>query len=313
MGLEFKEPCKFTMSANEIRVFSECPRKRYYSSRDCLAIRANTPRNALMLGSAFHETLAYYYTELDKKIKEAQANGLILNDELVSELFEEIPSYSIENNEELVLNESDLKTYNCIIENYKHTIIDDCLIFEVLACEQTFYMENWPCDDVMYHGFIDMVVRRRDDGKIYFFEHKTCAGFRPEIYSRFDIQLHIYDVYGYQMYGDDFGGMILNQVKKAKTEKGYDELRLVYNYGQDEREDFTQWLKAKTEEAISPSNHHAPCNNYMSCKMCEYQDICLKFGYKVPKDVNEILNDFKDEEGNDMYAYDPRNTGEEEG
>ena len=43
MSLDFKAPCKHTFSANEIRTASECARKRYYASRDCLAIRANKP------------------------------------------------------------------------------------------------------------------------------------------------------------------------------------------------------------------------------------------------------------------------------
>lgn len=303
MGLDFEKPCTHTLSANEIRVASECARKRYYSSRDCLAIRANTPRNALLLGSAFHQTLQYYYTELDKKIKEL---GLAIPTvEDCQDLMDQITVPDIDTS---LLQASDLATYRCIIDMYKEQIPYDLVQYEVISCEQAFYMKNWPIDDVMYHGNIDMIVRDRNTGLFYFFEHKTCASFRPEIYSRFDIQLHIYDAYGVQEYKDMFGGMILNQVKKAKTEKGYDQTRQIYTYNNVERKDFLLWLKAKTIAIVSPDNHHAPCNNYMSCKMCEYQNICLKYGYVVPATTKEITEnkDFVGEDGNTLFTYDPR-------
>ena len=316
MGLDFKKPCRFTLSANEIRTFSECPRKRYYSSRDCLAIRANTPRTALMLGSAFHSSLEYYYTELNKLVNEHLSKGeveesKILSYEYIEMLLECIPPFSIENFKGM--GEGDIKTLQNIIFNYRDQLIKDLVEYEVVACEQQFYLESWPIDDVMYHGFIDMIVHKRSDDKIYFFEHKTCAGFRPEIYSRFDIQLHIYDFYGNKEYGDKFGGMILNQVKKSKTAKGYDAQRDLYQYDQNERDDFEQWIKLKTAALANPSNIHAPCNNYMSCKMCEYQDICMKFGYKIPKTHEEIIDDtaFEDEEGNKLFEWDPRESEEE--
>lgn len=310
MGLDFKAPCKYTMSANEIRQFSDCARKRYYASRDCLAIRANTPKGNLLLGSAFHETLQYYYTELDKRVKKL---GLVAPSIVACQvLLDCIPEYSFGENSPQP-NEADRSTYNCIVNLYKEQIAYDLVDYEVIGCEQAFYMHNWPIDDVMFHGLIDMVVRKRSNGMIYFFEHKTCAGFRPEIYSRFDIQLHIYAEYGHIQYGEQFGGMILNQVKKAKTKRGYDHKRDIYEYDNAEMADFYTWIKAKTELVVSPENNHAPCNNYMSCRTCEYQDICLKYGYRIPKTTKEIVDTFKDEEENPTFIYDPRNTEEVEG
>lgn len=305
MPLDFKVQCKHTLSANEIRIASECARKRYYASRDCLAIRANTPKTALLLGSAFHSALQYYYTELDKKIKELGLAMPTVED--CQDLLDTIQEYQVDEDN---LSASDLATYRCIIDMYKEQIPYDLTEFEIINCEQAFYMHHWPIEDVMYHGNIDMIVRSRIDNKIYFFEHKTCAGFRPEIYSRFDIQLHIYDAYGAREYGDEFGGMILNQVKKAKTEKGYDQMRQTFSYSKEERSSFFNWLKAKTEAVVSPNNQHAPCNNYMSCKMCEYQNICLKYGYEVPKVTQEITEspEFIGEDGNPLFAYDPRIT-----
>jgi predicted Zn-ribbon and HTH transcriptional regulator len=175
----------------------------------------------------------------------------------------------------------------------------------------------------MHHGFIDMVVMDRDTGFVYFFEHKTCKDFRPAIYDRFDIQLHIYAQYGVLEYGDSFGGMILNQVKKAKTERGYDSSRGTFTTDEEELNDFFKWIKVKTEGIVSPNNMHEPCNNYMNCKMCEYADICLKYGYKLPKSKEEIIDnpDFVieeiDPETNEsvkvpQFKYEPRDSKEED-
>ena len=58
---------------------------------------------------------------------------------------------------------------------------------------------------------------------------------------------------------------------------------------------------------------HEPCNNYMTCKMCDYAPICLKYGYEVPATHEEIVDAFVDEEtGEVMFKYDPRESDEEE-
>lgn len=317
MGLDFKAPCKFTLSANEIRVFSECARKRYYSSRDCLAIRSNTPRKALILGTAFHAALQYYYENIDAKLAELYGGtDYKFTYDDVLDVYEQIAPYSFyDENGELTVNEADFKTLTNMISCYIPQLINDLVEYEVIGCEVNFNIENWPIHDVMYHGLIDMIVRKRLDDKIYFFEHKTCANFRPEIYSRFDIQLHIYSIEGRRKYGDQFGGIILNQVKKAKTEKGYDQQRDLYNWDDKELGDFSIWLTKKTMALVSPDNMHAPCNNYMSCKMCEYIDICMRYGYEVPKTHEEITDTkvFTDDEGNALYAYDPRDSKDEGG
>ena len=324
MSLDFKAPCKHTFSANEIRTASECARKRYYASRDCLAIRANKPAKALLLGGAIHTCLQYYYTELDKKIKEVGLAKPTLED--CQDLLDTIPQLALEGYD--LLDKDSQKIYSLISEMYKEQIAVDLVSYEVISCELAFHMDDWPVADCMYHGFVDMVVKGREDDKIYFFEHKTCANFRPEIYDRFDIQLHIYAEYGKRYCdaeGCDFGGMILNQIKKAKTEKGYDTKRDLISYNDKELEDFYIWLKQKTEAVISPDNHHSPCNNYMTCKMCEYAPICLKYGYEVPQTTEEIINGFNEVVGQEVdadgnmhdiiqpsYKYDPRPDEEEE-
>lgn len=313
--LDFKAPCTHTFSANEIRVESECSRKRYYASRDHLALRANRPAKALMLGSAVHAFLAYHYTELQKFYDAyLQENGTAPDVDTLLDAMDDLPKY--ENPDLEQLDPDTRKVYDCVTSMNYYYIADDVTKYEILSCETPFQMEHWPIEDVVYHGFIDMEVRSRENGKIYFFEHKTCANFRPDIYDRFDIQLHLYAAYGKKQYGDEFGGMILNQMKKAKTFKGYDSKRATFEYNEAEMSDFITWLKAKTVAAISPDNTHAPCNNYMTCKMCEYAPICLKYGYQLPETTDEVISQFDDVdpitgECTPTYKYDPRTTEEE--
>ena len=313
MAIHFKSPCKYTLSANEIRQYSECARKRYYASRDCLALRPRKINKNLEIGRAIHLALQYYYTTLNLYIQEA---GLVSpTKEQVEALLDTVATYqlpsALEGGAELQL--GDTQIYDTVVRLYMPYIVDDLVHFEVLGCEMAFHMHNWPVEDVLYHGNIDMVVKDRETGLIWFFEHKTCSNFRPEIYNRFDIQLHIYDAYGKQEYGEYFGGMILNELKKAKTERGFGVMRLEYPYTDEERDEFFYWIKKKTEGLISPNNRHEPCNSYMGCKMCEYAPICMKFGYSVPKTTAEIADDpfFVTEEGEIMFAHNPRETEEE--
>ena len=321
MSLDFKKPCTFTLSANEIRTFCECPRKRYYSSRDCLALRGNSPRGALLLGDAFHKGLQYYYTEMNRLYDEFVSThyGEIPSEYDLLDLLDTIPDFepptSLDENGNPIqaMDESQLAMLNNMLTNYKERIPDDIAHFEVLRCEQTFSIENWPIPDVMYHGYIDMIVCERATGLIYYFEHKTCKDFRPEIYDRFDIQLHLYGYCGELEHEENFGGIILNQVKKSKTERGYANDRKTFHYSIEELEDFKMWLTQKTLALISPDNIHAPCNNYMSCKMCEYADICLKYGYEVPQTSEQITEDktFVDGADKPLYSYCPRESTEE--
>ena len=314
--LEFTDHkvCAHTLSANEIRQFTECPRKRYYSSRDCLAIRETKKNANLELGKAFHMAIGHYYVETQKKLAELIGDRKPTKEE-VDNAFLLVDAWDLP--EGLVLSPDDEKMLWCMVDNYMLTLKRDLVEYKIIQLELEIQMLDWPVPDCMYHGQIDMVVQSWDDGKYYFFEHKTCKAFRPDIYSRFDIQLHIYGTYGATKFApDNFGGMILNQIKKAKTVNGYGESRDIYTYSIEEINDFFSWIKAKTEECVSPSNKHAPCNNFMTCKMCPYAAICMKYGYEIPKTTEEITkSDFfteVDEDNNivPMYSYDPR---EEEG
>ena len=327
MNLNFNEVPEHIFSANEIRQYSECARKRYYSSRDCLAIRAAKPNGNLTLGKKVHEMFEYYYLKGEEAIKALIENisaqeGIDIDDcyelprGVVERALELVEPFQLSDEDVQALG-SDLSTFNCIHENYKaERLIDDLCKYEPLQCEMEFKLNNWPLDGVQYHGQIDMMVRERATSKIWFFEHKTCKDFRPEIYNRFDIQLHLYTVTGHNYCNASalqWGGIILNEVKKAKTVRGYAEHRMFYNYSHAEMNSFVEWLKAKTKAAISPSNFHEPCNTYMTCKMCEYANICLAYGYEVPQSHEEILDNASlvDEDGEHLYKYDPRGQEEE--
>lgn len=286
MELKFDEKDYKIFSANEIRTYCDCARKRYYSSRSCLALKSNKPAENLFLGSEVHKYLQFLYENSEDPFIDMEAKN-----------YETPADLSIDNQ----------KVFNCIKENYITQALEDLEKYQVIGCEVPFSIKDWPLEGVLYHGLIDMIVQDKEDGKYYFFEHKTCKDYRPLIYNRFDIQLHIYTVYGYQYVTqlglelDQFGGIILNEIKKAKTNLGFGINRTKYFFNLNEVLDFQNWLAKKTKGAISEDNDHEPCNNYMTCKLCEYADICMKYGYEIPKDTNEIIDQF-----GEQYLYDPR-------
>ncbi len=319
MELNFNDVPEHILSANEIRQYSECARKRYYSSRDHLAIRAKKPNGNLVLGKKVHEMFEHYYMKgeaaIEAIIRANDPQTYVEDAELPRELVEDalflVEEFQLSNEDKTALG-SDLAVFNCIHRMYvSERLIDDLCKYEPIACEMEFKLNNWPIDGVQYHGQIDLVMRERATRKIWFVEHKTCKDFRPEIYNRFDIQLHLYTVTGHNYcYGNDWewGGIILNEVKKAKTERGYAEHRMYYTYTDAEMAAFVQWLTAKTVAAVSPNNMHEPCNTYMTCKMCEYSSVCLAYGYEVPQSHEEILGNalLVDENGEVLYEYNPR-------
>lgn len=306
-----KRKCTHTFSANEIRTFCDCGRKRYYASRDLLAVRATKATPAFSIGTAVHKWLQVMYSKSSDLLQERDSDFSIESCRIAAE---DIRA-TINLDDFLAdLDDDNKKVFMCITQNYFETIVEDLTRYTVLGCEVDFQLDDWPVVDAMYHGQIDMIVLDREEQSIKFFEHKTCKDFRPEIYNRFDIQLHIYDTYG-RVYSQDmdlaWGGMILNEIKKAKTERGYAYHRMPYVYSFKEHDDFFRWLARKTYAAID--SVHEPCNNYMTCKMCDYAPICLKYGYEVPTTHEEIVDAFADEEtGEVMFKYDPRESDEED-
>ena len=220
MELNFDMVAKHTFSANEIRQYSECARKRYYSSRDCLAVRAVKPNGNLVLGKKVHEMLEYYYMHgqetIEGLVNQEEVRGSELPRELVEEAIALMDPFQLSDEDKEALG-NDLPVFKCIHENYTvGRLIDDLCKYEPLRCEMEFKLNNWPLDGVQYHGQIDMVVRERATNKIWFFEHKTCKDFRPEIYNRFDIQLHLYTVTGHNYCNAEsmeWGCIILNEIK----------------------------------------------------------------------------------------------------
>lgn len=76
-------------------------------------------------------------------------------------------------------------------------------------------------DDIHWQGIRDLVVRDRDDGLIYFIDHKTTGKKVDSQYyaASFDMsqQMTGYHWMGQQEHGDDFGGIIINAVQSTKT------------------------------------------------------------------------------------------------
>lgn len=277
------------LSASELKSYCECPRKRYYSSSHYLNLRPVEPNGNLLLGSKIHQMLEFYYTK-----------GTETPFELT-----EIEKSALKDN---------LAVFNCIHEIYIEQIKEDLRNFEVLETEMPFELVDFPFEGVTYHGFIDMVVKDKKDGTVRFFENKTSKDFRPEIYNRFDVQLHLYSIEGKrycEINGFTWGGIVLNEIKKAKTSKGYGMNRVNYVYDDKEEEQFIAWLRKKTLPAVSDEQFHEPCNDYMACKMCDYKDICLEFGYGLPT-YEQIVSTITNEDGENLYKTNKKEDEQED-
>ena len=76
-------------------------------------------------------------------------------------------------------------------------------------------------DDINWQGIHDLIVKDKADGLIYIIDHKTTGKkVNSSYYSEsFDTsqQMTSYHWMGQQLYGDDFGGIIINAVQSTKT------------------------------------------------------------------------------------------------
>ena len=72
-------------------------------------------------------------------------------------------------------------------------------------------------DEIQWQGIFDLVVRNRGDGLIYLVDHKTTAkkvdgSFYADQFESSQ-QMTGYHWMGTQLYGDDFGGIIINAIQ----------------------------------------------------------------------------------------------------
>ena len=187
---------------SRLQLMLECPQK--WSYRYNVEQEKKTSSIPLIRGSMLHLMLAHHYLQM-KADQEGVAN----------EWFDPYDALY-----QLCLQEGEVwdKEREMIIkcfDAYKHHWIDEKL--KIIAVEEMAYTKIGPH---VFTGRFDLVYEDRR-GKIWICDHKTTGRIHSKQRKFYSIsgQLVGYRYLGQQIYGDKFGGMILNQVQHTEPYK----------------------------------------------------------------------------------------------
>lgn len=267
---------KMRIDISEVKTFKTCGRKWYLSSRNMCNLKKKNRQAYFAVGTTFHEALHRLYSKVS---------------------LEKVQKYISRH-----LEGKECELVTAMVTNYAQEVLpQDLERFEVLEIEHYFSYE-WQDYDLC--GSIDMVVLDKQEGKVYGFEHKTCAKFRDELYLKMDEQPRLY-AYVLQDYTTtynmthgthyEYGGIYLNEVRKLKRK--FEHCRRLLNYSGDECDAFMAELRMITDAISTPKYKDiAATPNYFNCQMCDYKDVCMKYAYHTMAiEAQEVLKDFPDD------------------
>ena len=112
--------------------------------------------------------------------------------------------------------------------------------YEVLGVEQEFKM---PICGVMVRGFIDLILRDRNDGSIILVDHKSASSLTGKKLEQYLLQLYIYSSYIFEKYGCYPKKLVFNLFRAGKVAER--DFRL------DEFTRAVEWLCATTSRALT--------------------------------------------------------------
>lgn len=305
------------VDVSEIKSFKGCKRQWQLSSRNRFHLKPKAPQPQLIMGTIFHEALAQLYlgVSLDKVMDMVKREMDSTTDNCLLAM---IPGYY-----KNVLSD-DLDRY--IVLDVEHhfeiapTLSDGTLLFP----EQ----DDPTKSRLTVCGSIDLVVLDTLTNEIYGFEHKTCKDFRPETYLWMDEQPRVYTwalkeyvkKYNEKRYGQyitaweewkeagevpelepgepipaTLGGVYMNEVKKLLRQ--FKHKRTKCTYTESDLDNFMTTFFgqcAMCEKYVTGELFPAPNPDYMSCRMCAFQELCMTYMYSdLNKDV--ILHEFVEE------------------
>ena len=283
------------VDVSEIKTFKGCKRQWQLSSRNRFHLKPKAPQPQLLLGTLFHEALAQLYlgVSLDKVMDMIKKEMDPEND---NALLAMIPGY------------------------YKNVLPDDLDRYQVLDVEHHFEISPILSDGTLLFpdfedptksrlticGSIDLVVLDILTNEIYGFEHKTCKDFRPETYMWMDEQPRVY-TWALQEYVKRYnekhpnaepvtlGGVYMNEVKKLLRQ--FKHKRTKCTYTESDLDNFMMTFFghcATCEQYVQGELFPAPNPDYMSCRMCSFQELCMTYMYS-DLDKELILKEFVEE------------------
>lgn len=283
------------VDVSEIKSFKGCKRQWQLSSRNRFHLKPKAPQPQLVMGTIFHEALAQLYlgVGLDKVM-------------------------------DMVKREMDPTTDNCLLAMipgyYNNVLPDDLDRYQVLDVEHHFEIAPTLSDGTLLFpdpedptksrlticGSIDLVVLDTFTNEIYGFEHKTCKDFRPETYLWMDEQPRVY-TWALQEYVKKYnekhsnnvpvtlGGVYMNEVKKLLRQ--FKHKRTKCTYTESDLDNFMMTFFshcANCEDYVRTDAFAAPNPDYMSCRMCSFQELCMTYMYS-DLDKELILKEFVEE------------------
>jgi RecB family exonuclease len=200
------------MDSSKIKEFLTCPRKFFYSYM--LGLRSLSTNQHFVFGSALHLALEHLYKNRLNP-DELPAAMKIFMDEYRTEISEEEEHQYAPKTPEFAYLALDgyLKVYSN----------SDIATYDVVATEVPIEIEIHPEMPTKLTGVLDLVLRSKRDGKIWFLDHKTGQrnSMQWEVSYMQSVQMLNYLAGGLQLYGEDqVGGMIVNGIFLTKTGTG---------------------------------------------------------------------------------------------
>lgn len=268
------------IDVSEIKTYKDCQRKHLFSSRNRYHLVPNKPNDNLIFGTQFHEVLHMIY--LGSPLEKILA---WIDKEVTDSVHWKVMD-------------------NMAKGYYNGPYQQDKERYEVIDIEKKFQYQPFESNkDILLCGSIDMVCIDKTTNKFVGFEHKTAKNFRPEVYDLLDEQPRVYtwalkrileDYHKEGKYLDvkEVDCVILNQVKKLQTKFDYQRVECRYTDG--EIEAFMHYLSNTISDIAFSASASDPQPSFMKCQMCDYADLCMHYGYEMPKE-DDILNEFEGE------------------
>ena len=185
------DPGQSTWGSSRHDVLGRCLRMYGYSY---VLEEPRTTTEAQMFGTLIHLVLAHHYMEEDGYFSPLYALAVKLEDE---------PDWDY--------------LYPRVVEFYQQYCDEYAYAdkgWTSLAVEKELKMQLWDGEDsYLYTQRLDLIVRSASTGKVYIVDHKTASrpGIRP-----FEVSLQMVgcQIFGEQIYGREFGGVLINLLRK---------------------------------------------------------------------------------------------------
>jgi RecB family exonuclease len=266
------------LSSSEIKRFLACKRSWYYNQVLGYRHKKSEHTGPLFLGDRVHKALEVYYENFTIEAALGFLHGSYVAD---VELYP--------NESDALLKEKKLTT--AMIEGYfqwlEETGEDEYL--EVLGVEG---MLETPYGNHTLIGKYDLMVLDTQTGLIWLLDHKTAQDFSASARFQQEIQFKHYAAIGTANFGDRFGGVIWNGLRKVqRTGRAkppfYMRERITFN--RDELRSYWEslyFIVDDMERAIQDAEHGRnnaglravyPNPTRENCGICTFKNVCTMF------------------------------------